>query len=216
MSLPRLLQNWKIKEQRNDGLCSNTPCSDFLTYTLGASHELDVPVVRNRKVHPVAIPKKLPIEFSCGHTETKDLSDKPAGKRKAHAFGLGKNFVCSRCFKKQGQANLQRQEQEVLADAMGFEEDHELPELQGSDKQIKCATLIRYTVLADILGSDEAHRQQSEGAHTLETAKRLIHAGRWIDNLRDTSDLDTDDVIELITTGVDDTDDDHIASENPF
>src|SRR5699024_6473265 len=129
MSLHSLLQNCKIKEQRNDGLCSNTPCSDFLTYSLGTSHELDVPVVRNRKVHPVANPKKLPSVISSGHTKTKDLSHKPAGKRKAHAFGLNKNFVCSRCFKKQGQAILQRQEQDVLADAMGLEEDQELPEL---------------------------------------------------------------------------------------
>src|SRR5699024_3203216 len=216
MSLHSLLQNCKIKEQRNDGLCSNTPCSDFLTYSLGTSHELDVPVVRNRKVHPVAIPTKLPIEISGDHTEPKDLSHKPAGKRNAHAFALGKNIVYSSCIKKQGQANHQRQEQEVLADAMGFEEDHELPELQGSDKQIKWATRIRYTILADILDSEESPRQRSEGAHTLETAKRLINAGWWIDNLRDTSDLDTDDLIELITTGVDNTDDDHIASENPF
>lgn len=163
----------------------------------------------------MAIPTKLPIEFSCGHTETKDLSHKPAGKRKAHAFGLGKNFVCSRCFKKQGRANLERQDQELLADAMGFEEDHGLPELQGSDKQIKWATRIRYAVLTDILDS-ESPIQQYEAANTLETAKRLTHAGWWIDNLRETADLDMDDLIELITTGADDTDDDHIASENPF
>src|SRR5699024_4349937 len=105
MSLPRLLQNCKIKEQRSDGLCSNTQCSDFLTYSLGTRLEMDVQVGRNRKLHQVAIPKKLPIEFSSGHTETKAMSDKPAGKRKAHAYGLGKNFVCSRCFKKQGQAS---------------------------------------------------------------------------------------------------------------
>jgi len=164
----------------------------------------------------VAIPTKLSIEFSCGHTETKDVSHKPEGKRKSWAFGLGKNFVCSRCFKKQGRANLEQQDQEVLADAMGFEEDHDLPELQGSDKQIKWATRIRYTVLTEILDSDESTDQQSEARNTLETAKRLIHAGWWIDNLRDTSDLDTDDLIVLITTGVDDADDDHIASENPF
>src|SRR5699024_1692246 len=105
----------------------------------------------NRKVHTVAIPAKLPIEFSCGHTETKGLSDEPLGKRKAHAFGIGKNFVCSRVSQKQRRANLERQEQDVVADAISFEEDHELPELQGSGKQIKCATRIRYILLTDVL-----------------------------------------------------------------
>lgn len=168
----------------------------------------------------MAIPTKLPIEFSCGHTETKDLADTPAGKRKSRAFGLGKNFVCTKCFKKQGKAHLEQLNQDALADAMSFETDHDLPELQGSEKQVNWATRIRFDVLNHILETrqsgdvnDEAHAQPDA---VIETAKTLPHAGWWIDNFQDTSDLDVDDLIELITTAVDETAEDRLDTENPF
>ena len=164
----------------------------------------------------MAIPTKLPIKFSCGHTETKDLSSTPAGKRKSRAFGLGKNFVCSRCFRKQGQESLEQLNREILANAMAFEEDHSLPELQGSEKQVAWATKIRYEVLSDIVDSDDSATQQAQATQVLDTAHHLSQAGWWIDNCRDTSELDTDDLIELITTAVDESETDHIQTENPF
>jgi len=164
----------------------------------------------------VAIPTKLPIEFSCGHTETKDLSDTPAGKRKSRAFGLGKHFVCSKCFKKQGRQNLEQLNQEILVDAMGFEHDHNLPDLQGTEKQTNWATRIRFEVLNAIWESDESPEQQAQAKQVIKSTKDLPNAGWWIDNLRDTKDLEVDDLIELIITAVDEPSKDRIDSENPF
>lgn len=164
----------------------------------------------------MAIPTKLPIKFSCGHIETKDLSSTPAGKRKSRAFGLGKNFVCSKCFRKQGQQSLEQLNKEILANAMAFEEDHSLPELQGSDKQITWASRIRYEILSDIVDSDPSATQQAQAANVLDKAQHLLHAGWWIDNLRDTSELDYEDLIELITTAVEDSDEARVHTENPF
>lgn len=164
----------------------------------------------------MAIPTKLSITFSCGHRETKDLSDTPAGKRKSRAYGLGKNFVCSKCFKKQGQQNLDHLNKETLADAMGFETEHDLPELEGSEKQVTWATKIRYEVLSEIKESDESPSQQGQAHNVLVLATDLTKAGWWIDNLRDTSDLHVDDLIELITTAVDDPDPNRVDTENPF
>lgn len=164
----------------------------------------------------VAIPTHFPIEFSCGHTETKDLSDTPAGKRTNRAFGLGKNFVCSRCFKKRGKQNLERLNQELLADAMAFEQDHDLPALEGSEKQTNWATRIRFDVLNSILEAEDARPESTQGQDVIHVSKQLPHAGWWIDNLRDTSALEVDDLIELISTAVDDPDNMPIETENPF
>lgn len=164
----------------------------------------------------MAIPTKLPITFSCGHTETKDLSSTPAGKRKSRAYGLGKYFVCAKCFKKQGQQNLDELNKATLADAMGFETEHNLPELEGSEKQVTWATKLRYEVLSEIQDSDETPSQQAQATNVLSIAPDLTKAGWWIDNFRDTSDLQVDDLIELITTAVDEPDEDRIDTENPF
>lgn len=161
----------------------------------------------------MAIPTKLSIKFSCGHTESKDLSHKPAGKRKQHAYGLGQNFVCSKCFKKQGQQNLDQLNKDILADAMGFEQEHNLPELQGSEKQVNWATKIRFEVLHDIVESEQSPTQLTQ---LLDASKDLPNSGWWIDNLRDTSELNVDDLIELITTAVDESDEDRVTTENPF
>lgn len=164
----------------------------------------------------MAIPTKLSITFRCGHREVQDLSDTPAGKRKSRAYGLGKHFVCSKCFKQQGQQNLDQLNKETLADAMGFESEHDLPELEGSEKQITWATKIRYDVLSEIKESDESPGQQAQAHDVLVIATDLTKAGWWIDNLRDTSDLHVDDLIELITTAVDEPVLDRIETENPF
>src|SRR5699024_12706669 len=77
----------------------------------------------DRKGVNVAIPKTFAIDFSCGHTETKDLSDTPAGKRRGKVFWLGKNYVCSKCFKAKGKAELEKQNKQQLVDAQSFEEE---------------------------------------------------------------------------------------------
>lgn len=164
----------------------------------------------------MAIPTKLPITLSCGHTETKDLSSTPAGKRKSRAYGLGKHFVCGKCFKKQGLQNLDELNKETLADAMGFEQEQDLPDLEGSEKQVTWATKIRYAVLSEIKDSDETPSQQAQTISVLAIAPNLTKAGWWIDNFRNTSDLQIDDLIELITTAVDEPDEDRIDTENPF
>src|SRR5699024_9869026 len=163
-----------------------------------------------------AIPTKLPITFSCGQTETKDLSSTPAGKRKSRAYGLGKHFVCAKCFKKQGQQNLDEFNKETLADAMGFEKEYDLPELEGSEKQVPCATKSRYEVPSEITDSDETPSQHAQANNLFAIAPDLTTAGWWIDNFRDTSDLQVDGLIELITTAVDEPDEDRIDTENPF
>ncbi|NWN87260.1 MAG: hypothetical protein HLX51_01740 [Micrococcaceae bacterium] len=164
----------------------------------------------------MAIPTKYDIEFSCGHKETKDLSKTAPGKRKARSFGLGKNFVCSRCFKKQGHDALEKQNQQQLVDAGAFESEYQLPAIQGTQKQINWATRVRYEVLAEIVDSDESESDQRTAVHVIDVAKAIPKAGWWLDNCTDKS-LTVDDLIELITTAVeDDAGRDEVQLENPF
>lgn len=161
----------------------------------------------------MAIPTTLSIQFKCGHAETKDLSSTPAGKRKAKAFGLGKNFVCSRCFKASRSDEFDKYNQDLLIQAQGFEEDHGLPELTGSEEQVPWATRLRYQRLTDLIDAADSHQPAFDAERFIEVAKSLVRAGWWIDNTRD-KDLAVDDLLTLITTAVDE--DDFVATENPF
>lgn len=162
----------------------------------------------------MAIPTTFRIKFTCGHTETKDLSDTPAGKRKARAFGLGKNFVCKKCFAAQGQDDLEKKNTQVLVAAQGFEEEHGLPVLEGTEKQVSWATRTRYEALTEILDADPDKLSQP-AEQVIEVSKSLTRAGWWLDNTTD-KELTVEDLVELITTGIDEADDDHITTENPF
>ncbi|MBB5748031.1 hypothetical protein [Micrococcus sp. TA1] len=161
----------------------------------------------------MAIPTTLSIQFKCGHSETKDLASTPAGKRKARAFGLGKNYVCSRCFKASRSDDFDKYKQELLIQAQGFEEDHGLPELTGSEEQVRWATRLRYQRLTDLIEAAETHQPAFDAEHVIEVAKSLVRAGWWIDNTKE-KDLEVDDLLTLITTAVDE--DDLVATENPF
>ncbi|MCD0174039.1 hypothetical protein [Micrococcus luteus] len=164
----------------------------------------------------MAIKTKLPIEFSCGHTETVDLARVPAGRRKAHAFGLGKNRVCTRCFRKKSGEDLELQNRQALLDADQFAQEHDLPDLTGSDKQVNWATRVRYQVLSDVLDSDETPEQQAQASRVVAAARELTRAGWWLDNTTD-KDLTVGDFCELILTADESSNDvERIETENPF
>src|SRR5699024_12283130 len=97
---------------------------------------------------------------------------------------------------------------------MGFEKEHDLPELEGSEKQVTWATKMRYEELSEIQDSDETPSQQAQATNVQAIAPDLTKAGWWIDNFRNTSDLQIDDLIKLITTAVDEPNADRNDTEN--
>lgn len=161
----------------------------------------------------MAIPTTLSIQFKCGHAEAKDLSSTPPGKRKAKAFGLGKNYVCSRCFKASRRDEIDKYNQDLLIESQGFDEQHSLPELTGSEGQVPWATRLRYQRLTTLIDAADTHQPAFDADHVIEVAKSLVRAGWWIDNTRD-KDLEVDDLLTLITTAIDE--DDLVTTENPF
>lgn len=164
----------------------------------------------------MAIKNALPVEFTCGHTETVDLAHIAAGRRKAHAFGLGKNYLCRKCFRAKGKEELEQKNRQTMIDAESFAQEHDLEELTGSDKQVAWATRVRYEVLSEILDSDEDEAQKAQAQDVLSTAKALTRSGWWLDNCTD-EELTVDDLTELILTATEDsTEADHVQTENPF
>ncbi|MBB4734779.1 hypothetical protein HDA30_000287 [Micrococcus cohnii] len=163
----------------------------------------------------MAIKTKLSVEFTCGHTDVLDLAHVPAGRRRAHAFGLGKNYVCRKCFRAKGKEELEQKNRQTLLDAQTFAQEHDLDELTGTEKQIAWATRVRYEVLSEIVDSDETEAQQTQAQDVLEAAKALTHSGWWLDNCTD-DDLTVDDLVELILTAESEPSQDRIETENPF
>lgn len=143
----------------------------------------------------MAVATKYKIKFTCGHSEVKDLATTPAGKRANKATWMGKNFNCSKCFKAKGQEELAKDNAELLAEAEVFEEEHDLPELEGSEKQIPWATRVRYQSLA--AGLEHLVGNEDQIDEVLEAARTLTKSGWWIDY----KDMDADEVYEVVTTG---------------
>lgn len=163
------------------------------------------------------IPTKPKIKYTCGHTETRDLSGTPAGKRKSKANWFGQNQTCSKCFKESRKGQDQQDTNQRALDAQSFAEEHELPELTGSDKQVFWAGLVRHEVLAAVI---EAQERIDEA---LPAAQQITWAGWWMENLawnvQKEDELETEDFAELILTGPQaqaERDETHPESENPF
>lgn len=161
----------------------------------------------------MAIPTKYKIKFKCSHLEIKDLSTTPAGKRASKARWMGENFDCTKCFKANDKKELAKLNAQTLADAEVFEEEHDLPELEGSEKQIPWATRVRFELLES--GLEEAAADESTIDELLAAARTITRAGWWIDY----KDADADEVFEVVTTGAVKAREDQdalVENENPY
>ncbi|GAB3186123.1 hypothetical protein GCM10027060_26460 [Nesterenkonia halophila] len=165
----------------------------------------------------MGIPTKISIPYKCGHKAVRDLSDVEPGKRKSRARWYAQTFDCPKCFQEaRQQENTQDSNQRAL-DATDFAESHELPELEGSDAQIKWASIIRHETVAAVVddeGTDDVDA-------VLTAARQIRWAGWWMDNLnwgeRKDNDMDSADFRELILTGPAaqaERDETHVETEN--
>lgn len=168
----------------------------------------------------MAIPTALPIKYKCGHTEKRELGDVPPGKRKSRAKFYGQKFDCKKCFTKNRDADKERDANARAIDAESFAAEHSLPELDGSEKQVKWAMILRHETLSAVLDADDLQHDPSE---VTDAARAIQFGGWWLDNLnwQDQKDHDysPDDIAELILTGPAaqaERDQTHVETENPF
>lgn len=183
------------------------------------------------------IPTMWPVKYKCGHTEKRDLSKVPPSKRKAAAGSdfwstkAGPNddgMVCSKCFKEQTAEDTEKRTRQWMLDIAAFEDEHQLPELTGTDKQISSglvdsARKDRYTVLTELLDDDNPDQAAQQ---VIEAARALTRAGWWTNNVgfKTRKDLDygPEEYAELILDGAQqavtdaDSDRETVTAENPF
>lgn len=165
----------------------------------------------------MAIPTSAKIKYTCGHTESRDLSDTPAGKRKSKAKWFSENFTCNKCFKESQNGEAKKDANQRAIDAQDFAEEHELPELKGSEKQVMWASIVRHETLTAVI---EAEQRTDE---VIPAAQSITWAGWWMDNLswnvQKEEELDAEDFAELILSGPAaqaERNETHVETENPF
>lgn len=160
------------------------------------------------------VPTEFEIDYSCGHTETKDLSDLPAGSRRGRVKFLEEKGNCFECYKKSNKkkdaAEFKKYVKQQVKQAKIDSEELELPDLEGTDKQIDWATQIRIELI-ETAREHLVEEKISEGefdSKILEPARRIGSASWWINN----RESEPDELEELVND-VAETD---LLSENPY
>ncbi|MBF0808486.1 hypothetical protein E4U03_07670 [Rothia nasimurium] len=158
----------------------------------------------------MAIPTVFVIKHKCGHTEERDLSDRPAGKRKGFASWLSAQ-ICSRCYRKEGAEEYKKM---LYQAALENQQQLDLPALEGTEKQVPWATTARNELLMNafeqlVRGAD-AQMDEDQFEATYLAPARLITSARWWIDYKDT---EVEDLLECLTTAVDESED---INENPF
>lgn len=181
----------------------------------------------------MAIPTHYPVKYKCGHTVKTDLSKIPASRRAEAArsdFYVsrardGKGMDCPRCFKKNATVDKEQFLKQLMLDTVAFEEEHELPDLTGTDKMVSSGLIDsarrdRFTVLS-MIADDADHAD--DWSSILTDTQSLTWAGWWVNNfsykIRKENETTAEDVVELIHDGAEQEANqprtDAYATENP-
>lgn len=136
----------------------------------------------------MAIATNWDIDYCCGHSATRDLSDQPAGQRAGRAAWLATQ-PCFDCYRQTAgrkvSAEVEAERSAERAAAEDFAKQNELPVLQGSEKQIAWAHRVRHELLRGaydslVEGGDFSEEQFDH--QVLVTARNVDLAKWWIDN----------------------------------
>lgn len=71
-------------------------------------------------------------------------------------------------------------EDERALEAARFQHQHELPELEGLNKRVRWASIVRHETVSAVLASDD---DDIDAARVLEAAREITWSGWWLDNL---------------------------------
>lgn len=157
----------------------------------------------------MAVKTKWDITFGCGHTEERDLSHKPAGKRAGFANWLARQDECSDCFKKNNKDEIAAKQLEA---ALQNQKPLGLPDLDGTESQLKWAPIFRNELIVDAhdaLVDNGDMTDEDFDSRILGPARTIVRAGWWMDNIESAPT----DLEELVTTAGDEPGN---VTENPY
>jgi hypothetical protein len=161
----------------------------------------------------MAVATKYDVTYKCGHSQIRDLSKTPAGKR----AGFAQWLHTQPCFNCSDRENKEQRRVQRIQDAERFTQRLDLPPLNGTERQLMWAPIFRHELidaahsfLVTEAPAEAALTEEEFESRILDYARRLTRAGWWMSN----SKTDAEDFEELITTAQDE--DDEGIEENPF
>lgn len=89
---------------------------------------------------------KYTVTFSCGHEATVDLFGKTS-ERERRITWYEKEGICPDCYRKMKEDERRQADAELAAYADKIETEHNLPKLEGTEKQVSWARKIRAGVI---------------------------------------------------------------------
>lgn len=159
----------------------------------------------------MAVKTHWDVTFKCGHTENRDLTSKPAGKRASFASWLSTQDECTACWRENHKDELHAQ-RKALAERN--QEHLGLPDLDGTEAQLEWASIFRNNLIIkahEELVDDGDMAEEDFEARILEPARTITRAGWWMDNI----DSEPEDLEELVSTANEEADPGTIT-ENPY
>ncbi len=157
----------------------------------------------------------------CGHTETKDLSAKPAAKRAGFAKWLTRNRTCRACWRAQnGKSEWVEDKEEWLAKkraeedqtAADWAEHVGMPALDGTEKQVAWANRIRHQAMIALHSWAVQEEHAAEEFDAAEETARTIDQARWWLDQREQITDDPQAMLELLQSAADE----GITCENTY
>lgn len=134
------------------------------------------------------------INHACGHTEDRDLSDRPEGKRDGFAEWLAKRD-CIDCWREERGLGprlsrdewIAQQRAKEAAAAEQWAADNGIPELVGTEGQVAFANRVRYTAMLGLYAwaVEEENSDPETFAVVEEIARTVDLASWWLDHRKD-------------------------------
>lgn len=118
---------------------------------------------------------KYDIEFSCGHTETRDIIGRVRDREsKAEWMAQG---LCSECYETEKKRQFEEENQKAAEEA----KEYGLPELTGTEKQVAWANTLRQKWITEAEGYFERHMKLRSKGREEEATKEITAMAEAMD-----------------------------------
>lgn len=148
---------------------------------------------------------------SCGHLAELDLSELSVDRRQARVSWIQKSGKCKTCFAVLREKQFEESKADWLADKRAaeiatterFEQENEMPPLDGSPKQVEFARRVRCQLLStayEVLVLNGDMSEADFGAAIEQRSREIGRAGWWLDQ----RSSEPEDLATLLESGVTD------------
>lgn len=146
------------------------------------------------------------IDFSCGHSAARDLSDRAADRRAGFAEWLAKQ-ECTDCWRaardgdeQDKAAWLEAKRAEEQAESEAWSQQYRMPPLEGTERAVAWGIRCRYQILAAAYAALVVEGDASEAEwEAIEDAARTITHAAWFIDQRSSEPGDLAELLDAAT-----------------